>query len=43
MLSLVAGFQVMRQMIGLSPLAEADPEALVRILGPVFQQLVDPR
>jgi AcrR family transcriptional regulator len=40
-LSLVAGFQVMRQMIGLSPLAEAEPEALVAILGPVFQQLVE--
>ena len=40
-LSLVAGFQVMRQMIGLSPLAGARPEALVEILGPLFQQLVD--
>jgi AcrR family transcriptional regulator len=40
-LSVVAGFQVMRQMIGLSPLAEAEPESLVAILGPVFQQLVD--
>jgi AcrR family transcriptional regulator len=40
MLSIVAGFQVMRQMIGLSALAEADPKALVKILAPLFQQLV---
>jgi hypothetical protein len=40
-LSLVAGFQVMRQMIGLSPLAEAEPGALVQLLAPLFQQLVD--
>jgi hypothetical protein len=40
-LSVVAGVQVMRQMIGLSPLAKAEPEALVGILAPVFQQLVD--
>jgi len=41
MLSLVAGVQVMRQMIGLSALAEAKPAALIRILAPIFQQLVD--
>jgi AcrR family transcriptional regulator len=40
-LSLVAGFQVMRQMIGLSALAEAEPEDLVKILGPLFQRLLD--
>jgi AcrR family transcriptional regulator len=40
-LSLVAGFQVMRQMIGLSALAEAEPGALVQLLAPLFQQLVD--
>ena len=40
-LSLVAGFQVMRQMIGLSALAEADRAVLVKILAPLFQQLVD--
>jgi AcrR family transcriptional regulator len=40
-LSLVAGFQVMRQMIGLSALADADERALVAILGPIFQQLVE--
>jgi hypothetical protein len=36
----VAGFQIMRQMIGLTPLTEADPKALVKILGPVFEQLI---
>lgn len=40
-LSLVAGVQVMRQMIGLSALADTDPEALIKLLGPLFQQLVD--
>ncbi len=40
-LSLIAGFQVMRQMIGLAALAEADPKTLVRILRPIFQQLVE--
>ena len=40
-LSLIAGFQVMRQMIGLSALADAEPKALVKVLGPVFQQIVE--
>jgi AcrR family transcriptional regulator len=40
-LSLVAGFQVMRQMIGLSALAKANPRILVKVLGPVFQQLIE--
>jgi hypothetical protein len=40
-LSLVAGFQVMRQMIGLSALAEAKPADLIKLLAPLFQQLVD--
>jgi hypothetical protein len=40
-LSLIAGFQVMRQMIGLSALAETEPKALVKLLAPVFQQLVE--
>jgi AcrR family transcriptional regulator len=40
-LSLVAGFQVMRQMMGLSALADAEPAALIKILAPLFQQLVD--
>ena len=38
-LSLVAGFQVMRQMIGLSALAEADRSDLIRVLAPLLQQL----
>ena len=40
-LSLIAGFQVMRQMIGLHALADSEPEALVNLLAPLFQQLVD--
>jgi AcrR family transcriptional regulator len=40
-LSLVAGIQVMRQMMGLPALANAQPEALVKLLAPLFQQLVD--
>jgi AcrR family transcriptional regulator len=40
-LSLIAGFQVMRQMIGLSGLTKAPPEALARILGQIFQQLIE--
>ena len=40
-LSLVAGVQVMRQMIGLSALAKAEPAALIKILAPLFQQLVE--
>ena len=40
-LSLIAGFQVMRQMIGFSALAKAKPEALVKIFAPVFKLLVD--
>jgi AcrR family transcriptional regulator len=40
-LSVIAGFQFMRQMIGLSALAEAEPKVLVKVLGPVFQQLVE--
>jgi AcrR family transcriptional regulator len=39
-LSLIAGFQIMRQMFGLSPLTKASPKALVKILGPVFEQLI---
>lgn len=40
LLSLIAGFQVMRQMFGLKALTKADPDVLVKILMPVFQQLV---
>jgi AcrR family transcriptional regulator len=39
-LSLVAGVQVMRQMIGLSALANVDPAVLRTILAPLFQQLI---
>jgi AcrR family transcriptional regulator len=41
LLSLIAGIQVMRQMIGLPALAEAKPADLIKILAPLFQQLVD--
>jgi hypothetical protein len=40
LLSLIAGIQVMRQMIGLSALAEARPADLIKILAPLFQHLV---
>ena len=40
-LALVAGFQVMRQMIGLSALAEAEPSVLIKVLAPLFQNLVE--
>lgn len=40
-LSVIAGFQLMRQMIGLSTLAEADAEDLVKLVTPLFRQLVD--
>lgn len=39
-LSLVAGFQMMRQSIRLGALAEADPEVLAKLLAPLFEQLV---
>lgn len=39
-LAIVAGIQIMRQMIGVAALAEAKPEDLVKILGPLFQQLI---
>lgn len=41
MLALVAGLQVMRQMIALPALAKAKPETLLELLEPLFQQLVD--
>lgn len=40
LLSLIAGFQVMRQMFGLSALAKADSADLLKVLTPVFQQLI---
>jgi AcrR family transcriptional regulator len=39
-LSLVAGVQVMRQMIGLAALAHADPVALAGLLAPLLQRLI---
>ncbi|MGH8080868.1 MAG: TetR family transcriptional regulator [Lysobacter sp.] len=39
--ALVAGVQVMRQMIGLSALTDAEPEALKTLLAPLFRQLVE--
>ena len=41
-LAIVAGVQIMRQMIGVSPLAKADPKALVKVLAPILQQLIGP-
>lgn len=40
-LALVSGFQVMRQMLELSALAKADPQVLIDLLTPLFQQLLD--
>jgi AcrR family transcriptional regulator len=40
MLGLVAGFQVMRQMIGLSSLTKAKPTDLVELLTPLIRQLI---
>ena len=43
MLSLIAGLQVMRQMIGLTALAKGDSKDLIRVLGPIFEQLLTGR
>lgn len=43
MLALIAGFQMMRQVLELPALAQADPSALVKILGAVFDRLLDGR
>lgn len=40
-LSLIAGVQIMRQMLALSALAEAEPATLIELLTPLFQQLID--
>jgi len=42
MLSLIAGVQFMRQMVGLKALTKVDPDVLRQILTPVIQQLVEP-
>lgn len=39
-LSLVAGVQIMRKMIGLDALTKADPAALTRLLEPIFEALI---
>jgi AcrR family transcriptional regulator len=39
-LAIVAGVQVMRQMIALPALADADPADLQKILAPIFRQLI---
>jgi AcrR family transcriptional regulator len=40
LLSLVAGIQMMRQMLGLAALSKADPETLVDLLAPLFQEIM---
>lgn len=40
-LSVIAGFQMMRQMIGLTAFTDATSESLIKVLGPLFQQLID--
>jgi AcrR family transcriptional regulator len=39
-LSLVTGFQMMRQAIGLGALADSDPKVLADLLTPLFERLV---
>ena len=41
-LALVAGVQMMRQMLQLAPLADADPAILVDLLTPVMASLIQP-
>ncbi|PHN24695.1 TetR/AcrR family transcriptional regulator [Pseudomonas sp. ICMP 460] len=40
-MALVSGFLVTRQSLELSALAKADPQVLIELLTPLFQQLVD--
>lgn len=42
-LSIVAGFQMMRQMIQLSALTEAKPSVLADLMTPVFATILEPR
>jgi len=42
-LSIVAGFQMMRQMLQLYPLVDADPVLLADLMTPVFKAVLDPR
>lgn len=41
-LSLVAGVQVLRQMIGLDALSKADPDELARLIEPLIDALISP-
>jgi AcrR family transcriptional regulator len=43
LLAMISGFQVMRQMIGLSALAQAKEADLVALLAEVFDTLIEPR
>lgn len=40
MLALIAGFQLMRQMLELPALAQAEPRALIGLLAPIFDRLL---
>lgn len=40
-LSLISGVQIMRQMLALPALAEAEPAVLTQLLAPLFQQLIE--
>lgn len=40
LIALVAGLQTMRQVIGLTPLAQADPEQLTRLMASVLEPLL---
>lgn len=42
-LSLVSGFQTMRQVVRLDALTAADPQVLADLLAPIFQGLIDGR
>lgn len=42
-LAVISGFQIMRQMIALPPLASAPEADLVRLLGAIFDQLIEAR
>ena len=39
-LAVIAGVQIMRQLIGLAPLAKADPKVLAKLIAPVLRQLM---
>jgi len=40
LLALIAGFQMMRQVVGLPALAKAEPKTLVKVLAPLIRQLL---